>query len=117
MKENINMRPRKTKVVIPVMVLIWVQCLAMNPFPRGDDWMSWSAETILASVAAYVQAYGEGFRVGCFAGQQANATKLPKGTRAKDALAEGRRFRSPRKTTSTRSQHTIGPIPLTDMFM
>jgi hypothetical protein len=76
-------------------MLICVQCLAMNPFPRGDDWMSWSAETRLAYVAAYVQAYGEGFRVGCFAGQEAYATKIPKWDAGERCVGRGKTFSNP----------------------
>ena len=86
------MRIRNIKVLIPAMVLLCAHCLAMDPFPRGDDWMSWSAETRLAYVSAYVQAYVEGFRVGCDAGKEAYATKIPKGDVGQKCVGKGKTF-------------------------
>ncbi len=83
---------RKIEVLIPAMLLICAQCLAMDPFPKGYDWVSWSAETRLAYVAAYVQAYVEGFRVGCDAGKEAYAAKIPKGDTGERCVGRGRTF-------------------------
>lgn len=86
------MRTRKIEVLITVMVLVCAQCLAMDPFPKGDDWVSWTAETRLAYVAAYVQAYVGGFRAGCDAGTEAYATKIPKWDRGEKCAGKGKTF-------------------------
>ncbi len=85
------MRLRQIKVM-PVIVLVCAQCLAMDPFPKGNDWMGWNAETRLAYVAAYVQAYVEGFRVGCDAGKEAYAKKIPKGDTGQRCVGRGKTF-------------------------
>ena len=86
------MQIRRIEVLILAMVLICAQCLAMDPFPKGDDWMSWSAETKLAYVSAYVQAFAEGFRVGCDAGKEAYAKKKPKWDGGERCVGRGKTF-------------------------
>ena len=86
------MRIRTIAVFISTMMLICAQCLAMDPFPKGNDWMSWTAETRLAYVAAYVQAYAEGFRVGCDAGKEAYSTKIPKWDAGEKCVGSGKTF-------------------------
>ena len=86
------MRIREIKVLILMTVLICAQCLAMEPFPKGDDWMSWGAETKLAYVSAYVQAYVEGFRVGCDAGKEAYAKQIPKWDAGERCVGRGKTF-------------------------
>ena len=86
------MRIRTIGILIPAIVLICAECFAMDPFPKGGDWVSWSAETRLAYVSAYVQAYVEGFRVGCEAGKEAYATNIPKGDVGQKCVGKGKTF-------------------------